>query len=100
MEYLQVLPNHRPYFFRFVSDVPSSEQEELFIRKLRQCCVTFDFIDPTADLKGKEVKRNTLNELVEYISNGRGVLTESVYPEIIKMVSIVRGEGATIVVNG
>ncbi len=67
--------------------MPSSEQEELFIRKLRQCCVTFDFIDPTADLKGKEIKRNTLNELVEYISQGRGVLTESVYPEIIKMVS-------------
>lgn len=66
--------------------MPSSEQEELFIRKLRQCCITFDFIDPTADLKGKEIKRNTLNELVEYITQGRGVLTESVYPEIIKMV--------------
>lgn len=69
------------------SDVPSSEQEDLFIRKLRQCCVNFDFIDPTADLKGKEIKRNTLNELVEYISQGRGVLTEPIYPEIIKMVS-------------
>ncbi|XP_026683970.1 serine/threonine-protein phosphatase 2A 56 kDa regulatory subunit epsilon isoform-like [Diaphorina citri] len=27
-----------------LKDVPSCEQEELFIRKLRQCCVTFDFI--------------------------------------------------------
>ena len=33
------------------ADVPSSEQEELFIRKLRQCCVAFDFMDPVADLK-------------------------------------------------
>ena len=31
--------------------MPSSEQEELFIRKLRQCCVAFDFMDPVADLK-------------------------------------------------
>lgn len=68
-------------------DVPASEQEELFIRKLRQCCVPFDFMDPVADLKGKEVKRCSLNELVDYITAGRGVLTEPVYPEIIKMVS-------------
>lgn len=71
----------------FVLDVPSSEQEDLFIKKLRQCCVAFDFMDPVADLKGKEVKRCTLNELVDYITAGRGVLTEMVYPEIIKMVS-------------
>ena len=69
------------------SDVPSSEQEELFIRKLRQCCVGFDFMDPVADLKGKEIKRATLNEIVDYITAGRGVLTEAVYPEIIRMVS-------------
>ena len=72
--------------------MPSGDQEELFIRKLRQCCFTFDFIDPTADLKGKEIKRNTLNELVEYISQGRGVLTESIYPEIIKMVRMLQAE--------
>lgn len=45
-------------------------------------------MDPMADLKGKEIKRSTLNELVEYITAGRGVLTEPVYPEIIKMVNI------------
>ena len=67
--------------------MPSSEQEELFIRKLRQCCVGFDFMDPVADLKGKEIKRATLNEVVDYITAGRGVLTEAVYPEIIRMVS-------------
>lgn len=58
----------------------------MFIRKLRQCCVAFDFMDPVADLKGKEVKRGSLNELVEHITSGRGVLTDPVYPEIIKMV--------------
>lgn len=68
------------------TDVPGSEQEDLFLRKLRQCCVGFDFLDPVADLKGKEMKRSTLNELVDYITAGRGVLTEPVYPEIIRMV--------------
>lgn len=62
------------------------EQEELFIRKLRQCCVSFDFMDPVADMKGKEIKRAALNDLSTYITHGRGVLTEAVYPEIIRMV--------------
>ncbi|XP_012272267.1 serine/threonine-protein phosphatase 2A 56 kDa regulatory subunit epsilon isoform [Orussus abietinus] len=70
-----------------LKDVTPSEQEELFIRKLRQCCVTFDFMDPVADLKCKEIKRSTLNELVDHITVGRGVLTEPVYAEIIKMIS-------------
>jgi len=67
--------------------VPASEHEELFLRKLRQCGVSFDFLDAVADLKGKEVKRSALNELVDYITANRGVLTEPVYPEIIQMVS-------------
>lgn len=45
-------------------------------------------MDPVADLKGKEIKRATLNELVDYIAAGRGVLTEPVYPEIIRMVRL------------
>uniref|UniRef100_A0A182IJW4 Serine/threonine protein phosphatase 2A regulatory subunit n=1 Tax=Anopheles atroparvus TaxID=41427 RepID=A0A182IJW4_ANOAO len=69
-------------------DCSSSEQEELFIRKLRQCCVSFDFMDPLSDLKGKEIKRAALNDLSAYITHGRGVLTENVYPEIIKMISV------------
>lgn len=77
-------------FLSLLVDVPSSEQEELFIRKLRQCCVAFDFMDPVADLKGKEIKRATLNELVDYITAGRGVLTEPVYPEIIRMVRMLQ----------
>lgn len=68
-------------------DALPTEQPELFTKKLNQCCVVFDFMDPVCDLKGKEVKRATLNELVDYISSGRGVLTEPVYPEIVKMVS-------------
>lgn len=43
-------------------------------------------MDPVADLKGKEIKRATLNELVDYIASRRGVLTEPIYPEVIRMV--------------
>lgn len=75
------------FFFLFLVDLSSMEQEELFIRKLRQCCVSFDFMDPVSDLKGKEIKRAALNDLSAYITHGRGVLTEAVYPEIIRMVS-------------
>lgn len=44
-------------------------------------------MDPLSDLKGKEIKRAALNDLSAYITHGRGVLTENVYPEIIKMVT-------------
>ena len=69
-------------------DAPPNGREELFIQKLRQCCVIFDFnMDPLSDLKDKEVKRAALNELMEYITSQRGVITESIYPEAIQLVS-------------
>ena len=67
-------------------DVPPSERQELLIRKLNQCNVIFDFTDALSDLKGKEIKRATLTELVEYVSNTRGVITEPIYPEVMNMV--------------
>ena len=56
-------------------------------------------MDPVADLKGKEIKRATLNELVEYIKMGKGVFTEPVYSEIIRMVSLILTEKANLVIN-
>lgn len=73
-------------FIMLTADSSSMDQEDLFIRKLRQCCFSFDFMDPISDLKGKEIKRAALNDLSTYITHGRGVLTEAVYPEIIRMV--------------
>lgn len=75
------------FFFHF-SDVPPADQEKLFIQKLRQCCVLFDFVsDPLSDLKWKEVKRAALSEMVEYITHNRNVITEPIYPEVVHMVS-------------
>ncbi|XP_009695035.1 PREDICTED: serine/threonine-protein phosphatase 2A 56 kDa regulatory subunit alpha isoform-like, partial [Cariama cristata] len=64
-----------------------NEQQDLFCQKLQQCCVLFDFMDSVSDLKSKEIKRATLNELVEYVSTNRGVIVESAYADIVKMIS-------------
>ncbi|XP_057949464.1 serine/threonine protein phosphatase 2A 57 kDa regulatory subunit B' theta isoform-like [Malania oleifera] len=68
-------------------DVPSSEKQILFMRKLNLCCVVFDFSDPTSNLKEKEIKRQTLLELVDYVTSANGKFTETVMLEAIKMVS-------------
>ncbi|XP_069772527.1 serine/threonine-protein phosphatase 2A 56 kDa regulatory subunit gamma isoform isoform X2 [Narcine bancroftii] len=72
-----------------LKDVPAAEQEKLFIQKLRQCCVLFDFIaDPLSDLKWKEVKRAALSEMVEYITHNRNVITEPIYPEVVHVFAV------------
>uniref|UniRef100_A0A4W4HQE2 Serine/threonine protein phosphatase 2A regulatory subunit n=1 Tax=Electrophorus electricus TaxID=8005 RepID=A0A4W4HQE2_ELEEL len=70
-----------------MKDVSAHEQPELFLKKLQQCCTLFDFMDTLSDLKMKEYKRSTLNELVDYVTVSRGYLTEQTYPEVVKMVS-------------
>lgn len=70
----------------FLDSAPA-EREELFLQKLRQCCVLFDFAsDPLSDLKWKEVKRTALHEMVEFVSQNKGVLTEPIYGEAVMMV--------------
>eukprot|EP00249_Psilotum_nudum_P022912 c28688_g2_i3 orf=498-2105(-) len=68
-------------------DVPSSERQKLFIKKLNLCCLTFDFADPAKSAKEKEMKRQTLLELVEYVSSGTGKFTESAMEDCFKMIS-------------
>uniref|UniRef100_UPI00398E770D serine/threonine-protein phosphatase 2A 56 kDa regulatory subunit alpha isoform n=1 Tax=Pristiophorus japonicus TaxID=55135 RepID=UPI00398E770D len=70
-----------------LKDAPNAEQHDLFCQKLQQCCVIFDFMDSVSDLKSKEVKRATLNELVDFLTSNRGVLLEQAYPEIVKMIT-------------
>jgi serine/threonine-protein phosphatase 2A regulatory subunit B' len=62
------------------------ERQDLFLRKIGQCSVVFDFNDASSELKGKEIKRQTLTEILDYITNNRGVITEPVYPEVVNMV--------------
>ncbi|GAA0184445.1 protein phosphatase [Lithospermum erythrorhizon] len=69
-------------------DVPNSEKQNLFIRKLNMCCVVFDFTDPTKNLKEKEIKRQMLLELVEYVTSANVKYTENAMQEVIRMVSL------------
>ncbi|CAK9161728.1 unnamed protein product [Ilex paraguariensis] len=69
-------------------DVPNSEKQNLFIRKLNLCCVVFDFTDPTKNLKEKDIKKQTLVDLVDYVTSANGKFTEIAMQEMVKMVSI------------
>ena len=81
------MANLQSFSSLFSPDVAPTAREELLVQKLRQCCVIFDFnLDPLSDLKYKEVKRSALNELVDYVSHQRGVITEAIYPEAVAMV--------------
>uniref|UniRef100_A0A8K9UE17 Serine/threonine protein phosphatase 2A regulatory subunit n=1 Tax=Oncorhynchus mykiss TaxID=8022 RepID=A0A8K9UE17_ONCMY len=72
-----------------IKDCAPAEQEKLFVQKLRQCCVLFDFLsDPLSDLKWKEVKRAALSEMVEYITHNRNVITEPIYPEVVHVFAV------------
>ena len=68
------------------TEAAPGERPQLFVRKLHQCAVLFDFNDANAELKGKQVKTQTLHELLEYITTQRGVITDNIYPEVVKMV--------------
>ena len=68
------------------SEIPPNERPQLFVKKLHQCHVLFDFNDASSELKGKQIKAQTLHEMLEYITTQRGVILENIYPEVVKMV--------------
>lgn len=70
-------------------DAPPAKREELFIMKLQLCSVIFTFDDPTADKRGKDMKRQTLLELVDYVNTpaGQKIFTESVMGDLMACIS-------------
>ncbi|KAG6785220.1 hypothetical protein POTOM_010950 [Populus tomentosa] len=68
-------------------DVPNSEKHNLFMKKLNMCCVVFDFSDPSKNLKEKDIKRQTLHELLDYISTVTSKFNEIAMQEITRMVA-------------
>ena len=70
-----------------LAEVRQEERTDLFIRKLQQCSYIFDFNDTSADLTEKHTKGQTLHEMLDYITVGRGVITEAIYPEVVAMAS-------------
>lgn len=73
-----------------LKDTSMQRRESLFQQKLQLCSVMFNFDDPTSDKRGKDLKRSTLLELVDYVNNagGQKIFTESLMPDIMAMVSL------------
>lgn len=69
-------------------DVPSSERMNLFISKLSLCSVVFDFTDPGKNIQEKELKRATLLELLEFVSENHAKFSEPSILASCKMCSI------------
>ncbi|KAL2236080.1 serine/threonine protein phosphatase 2A 57 kDa regulatory subunit B' kappa isoform [Sesamum indicum] len=69
-------------------DVSSSEKMNLFISKLSLCCVVFDFTDPAKNIQEKELKRATLLELLEFVSENPPKFSEPAILASCKMCSI------------
>ncbi len=66
-------------------EVPPNRRQDLFMQKIDQCNVIFDFNDASADMKSKEIKRLALHELLDYVANNRQVITEPMYPRVVEM---------------
>eukprot|EP01083_Nonionella_stella_P069703 186003_1 len=65
-----------------------ANREALFVKKLKMCCVIFNFqVDREDDHVGKEIKRLILLEMVDYISTNKKWFSEPVLQAIIEMVS-------------
>ncbi|KAI9712393.1 MAG: Serine/threonine-protein phosphatase 2A 56 kDa regulatory subunit delta isoform [Bogoriella megaspora] len=66
-------------------EVPPNRRQELFMQKIDQCNIIFDFNDASGDMKSKEIKRLALHELLDYVAANRQVITEPMYPRVVDM---------------
>lgn len=71
-----------------LKDVPVADRHVLFIKKLQLCCVSFDFSEVMKNAKEKEIKRQTLSELVDLVQSGSWKMNEIIQEEMIKMISV------------
>lgn len=69
-------------------EVSPEERIPLFIAKVDQCNTLFDFNDPSFDIQGKEIKRVTLQELIEFIVTNRFTYTHEMYAHMVNMFKI------------
>ena len=72
-----------------LKEVPVQQRQKMFIQKLELCETQFVFLSEAAESeddvnrRGKELKRNTLLEMVDYVNNAAGqkIFTEEVMPK-------------------
>ncbi|CAF2047599.1 BnaA09g55040D [Brassica napus] len=76
---LEVLP--------LLKDVSSSDRPLLFMKKAHMCSCQCDFSDTLIMPREKEIKRQTLLELVDFLHSSSGKVNETMQSELIRMVS-------------
>ena len=71
-----------------LKDTAVSKRQDMFVKKLELCEVCFNFDDVNSDKRGKELKRQTLLELVDYVNNpgGQKIFKEEMLPKVLNMV--------------
>jgi len=82
----ELYDKNRPLFlFR---DVPASDRQNLFRKKLQLCSYVFDFTDPTSHVREKEIKRQTLLELGDHVNqDNTAKFTDKVFDDVMYMLS-------------
>ncbi|XP_051116400.1 serine/threonine protein phosphatase 2A 57 kDa regulatory subunit B' beta isoform-like isoform X2 [Andrographis paniculata] len=71
-----------------VKDVALPERHNIFIRKVHVCCIQFDFTDMMKSVREKEIKRQTIAELVDLVQSGSFKMNEIMQEEMVKMIAL------------
>ncbi|CAL5365515.1 unnamed protein product [Camellia sinensis] len=71
-----------------LKDSPPQDRHVLFLRKLQICCFSFDFSDTLKSVREKEIKRQTILELIDLVQSGTCKLNETLQEELIRMISV------------
>ncbi|EPX74794.1 protein phosphatase regulatory subunit Par2 [Schizosaccharomyces octosporus yFS286] len=69
-------------------EVHPSECEQLFIKKLDQCNVIFDFNDPSSDLESKDIKSEALAQMIDLVTFNRGAVNTCLFSHILHTFSV------------
>ncbi|XP_068651911.1 serine/threonine protein phosphatase 2A 57 kDa regulatory subunit B' kappa isoform-like [Aristolochia californica] len=69
-------------------DVPTAEKQNLFISKLNLCSVVFDFNDSNKNAVEKDLKRQSLIDLVDFVASGSARFSEQMIAGVCKMAAV------------
>ncbi|KAJ7433251.1 protein phosphatase 2A regulatory B subunit [Mycena galericulata] len=64
---------------------PLNERHQLFLKKIQQCRVLFDFSDIGGQIESKQLKAQALREMLDYITTQPNAITDNIYPLVVDM---------------
>ncbi|KAL8135925.1 hypothetical protein AgCh_010514 [Apium graveolens] len=69
-------------------DVAVGDRQGLFLRKVQVSCFQFEFSDIMKMVREKEIKRQSLVELVDFVQSGSSRISESNQEEMVRMIAV------------